>query len=62
MVLDKSATYAAAREVGFPSATWQPRDGPMMEAPPEGLRFHAFLNGVIRKTWAMRSASSASPF
>jgi predicted ATP-grasp superfamily ATP-dependent carboligase len=43
-VLDKSATYAAAREVGVPvPATWQPREGAMIEMPPDELTFPCVL-------------------
>src|SRR5260370_9084546 len=38
MVLDKSATYAAATQVGVPvPATLQPRDGPRVQNPPHDL-------------------------
>src|SRR5437660_10062230 len=44
MVLDKSATYTAAREVGVPvPATWQPRDGPRIETAPDELTFPCVL-------------------
>lgn len=43
-VLDKSATYAAAREVGVPvPATWQPPDGPTIETPPDDLTYPCVL-------------------
>src|SRR5207245_7023188 len=44
LVLDKSATYAAAREVGVPvPPTWQPRDGRAIDEAPARLTFPCVL-------------------
>ncbi|MBV9480427.1 MAG: carboxylate--amine ligase [Acidobacteria bacterium] len=44
MVLDKSLTYAVAREVGVPvPTTWQPREGAMIRELPEELIFPCVL-------------------
>jgi predicted ATP-grasp superfamily ATP-dependent carboligase len=63
MVLDKSATYTAAREVGVPvPATWQPRDGPKIETAPDELTFPCVLKWRDPENLGNALAELAIPF
>jgi predicted ATP-grasp superfamily ATP-dependent carboligase len=63
LVLDKSATYAAAKEVDVPvPPTWQPRDGSAIEDAPVGLTFPCVLKWSSPESTGSGLANLGIPF